>query len=452
MTRTPSSSVDRAIVRLALPTLATLLAEPTLVFVDSVMVGRLGTVPLAGLSLAATILTTLVGICIFLSYATTASTARAIGAGQPKRALRYGVDGLWVATALGIVLAAALMAWTDPIINLFGPEPDVAHQAARYLQTSAWGLPGMLIVLAGTGTLRGLLDAKTPLYVATAGALANIPLNFVLIYTLDLKIAGAGLGTAIAQTLMGVILGAVVMAKARREGGVALLPTGAGVLSSLTDAVPLIIRTLSLRLALLITVWSATALGTTALAAHQIVTSTWNFAAYGLDSLAIAAQALVGQALGRADADEVRAVLNRCLAWGLRVGAVVGLGIAALSWILPRMIVEDPAVSSLTTQTLWICAATMPIAAIAWMLDGVLIGAGDTPWLAWLMIVALVVYVPVVALLAGPFSGTGPTGLLWLWAGYAVIHMGTRALTLWFRSRSDAWLKLGMPGTTRETE
>ena len=100
--------VDAEILKLALPSLATLLAEPLLVAADSTMVGRLGTTPLAGLSLSSTILTTLVGLCIFLAYASTAATARLVGAGKPKQGLRQGIDSLWLAAGLGIILGAIL--------------------------------------------------------------------------------------------------------------------------------------------------------------------------------------------------------------------------------------------------------------------------------------------------------------------------------------------------------
>lgn len=437
-----TTRIDRQIVSLALPTLATLLAEPTLILVDTALVGRLGIDPLAGLSLASTILTTMVGICIFLSYATTASTARYFGAGKPARALRLGMDGVWLAIGLGIVLMLTLLFFGKTILSWFGPEAAVLHESTRYLSASAWGLPGMLIVLAATGTVRGMLDTKTPLYVATAGALANIPLSYLLIYPAGLGVAGAGYGTALAQTGMGLALGAVVARAAYRQK-VSLLPSGAGVLKSLRDSIPLIIRTLSLRVSILLTVTAATALGTTALAAHQIINSIWNFAAYGLDALAIAAQALVGQALGASAPERVRQVLSRCLWWGIGVGAVLGVVLALASPFVPRAFTGSGEVASWAMWGLVVCAVGLPIASIAYMLDGILIGAGDTRYLAWMMILALVLYTPVPLALAGPGADLGMVGLIALWAGYAGIFMGARSLTLYFRTRGDRWIVLG---------
>lgn len=434
--------IDRAIAALALPSLGTLLAEPLLVAVDSTMVGRLGTVPLAGLALASTVLTAVVGICIFLTYATTAATARYVGAGDRERGLRQGIDGMWLGLGLGVVLGAVLWIFGPTILGWFNPEADVLHQASLYLRASAFGLPGMLLVLAANGTLRGFADARTPLVASTAGALANIPLNAVLIYPAGLGIAGAGYGTAIAQTGMGFFLAWTVARRARKLG-VAMTPSGAGVLASLRDAGPLIIRTLSLRSAIILQIMAATALGTAALAANQIVQTMWNFAAYGLDSLAIAAQILVGQALGAGDKARVRMILGRCLKLGALGGAALGLVLAAASWLISALMTPDAHVASLATQAMWVTSAALPIASAAYMLDGVLIGAGDTKKLAIYMLSALLAFAPAAFLIAGPGAELGRAGLLLLWAAYGGLFMAVRGGTMLLRTRGDEWMRLG---------
>lgn len=440
MTET-SRDIDRSIRKLALPSLATLLAEPALIAVDTTMVGRLGTNPLAGLSLASTVLTTIVGICIFLSYATTAATARYVGSGEPAKGLRQGIDGMWLGFGLGVVLGGLLAAFAPAILGWFGPEPAVLDQAVLYARASAIGLPGMLLVLAANGTLRGFADTRRPLIAATAGALVNIPLNAALIYGADMGVTGAGLGTAIVQTLMGTYL-AVVVNKLARKHEVSLKPSGAGVLTSLKDAIPLIVRTLSLRGAILLHISAATSLGTLALAANQIVMTMWNFAAYGLDALATAAQILVGQGLGSRNRERVRMVLRRNLVYGLRVGVVLGVVLAGLSFVIPQVMTLDDDVAWLATQTMWVTSAALPIAAVSYMLDGVLIGAGDTKKLAGYMIGALVAFTPVALFFMGPGATWGTTGMILLWVGYAALFMAVRGATMLWRVRKDAWMGL----------
>ncbi|XCB29170.1 MATE family efflux transporter [Arcanobacterium hippocoleae] len=369
--------IDRSIAKLALPSLGTLLVEPLLVAVDSTMVGHLGTKELAGLALASTLLNTLIGLCIFLTYATTASTAHFVGKGNPAKAARLGIDGIWLALGLGSALSLFLFFAAAPLLSLFKPNPEVLPQAVAYLQASAFGFPAMLLVLASTGALRGFSDTKSPLIASTAGALINIPLNAVFIYAAGLGVAGAGYGSALAQAGIGIFL-TWRFAQIARKQNISLFPSGDGVLKSLHDSAPLIIRTLSLRTALLLQIAAAAALGTAALAANQIVMSMWNFAAYGLDSLAIAAQILIGQGLGSSDAQKVRMILSRCLRWSVRAGIILGCIFIAISFFVPHLMSIDASVQKLSMHTMRLTSLALPIGAVTYMLDGILIGAGDT--------------------------------------------------------------------------
>ena len=211
--------LDRQILSLAAPALGSLVAEPLFVLIDSAMVGHLGATSLAGLSLASTVLTTVVGLFVFLAYATTATTARLFGAGDRRGGLRAGIDGAWLAALLGLGAAVLLEAGAPRVVAAMGAGGDVAGAASAYLRASAPGIPGMLVVYAATGTLRGLLDTRTPFVVASAGAVLNVGLNAVLLYGVGMGIAGSGLGTAITQGIMAVALMTPVVRAARRPAG-----------------------------------------------------------------------------------------------------------------------------------------------------------------------------------------------------------------------------------------
>src|SRR5690606_23626046 len=219
-------------------------------------VGRLGAPELAGLALAGTVQTTVVGLCVFLAYATTASVARSLGARDRRRAMRLGVDGMWLALGLGVVLATALWLVAPAAVRLLGSPDAVTPHAIAYLRWSAPGLPGMLTVLAATGVLRGMLDTRTPLWVAVGGAVLNAVLSMVLVLGVGMGVAGSGLGTAIAQVTMGVVLTAVVV-RGTRAAGVPLRPSAGGVRNGLRTGTPLLVRTVSLRLAMLMAAWVA---------------------------------------------------------------------------------------------------------------------------------------------------------------------------------------------------
>ncbi|WP_418275422.1 MATE family efflux transporter [Isoptericola jiangsuensis] len=433
--------LDREILALAVPALGALVAEPLFVLVDSAVVGHLGTAQLAGLSLASTLLVTLVGLCVFLAYATTAAVARRLGAGAEREALQSGIDGMWLALGLGVVLAAALYLAAPQAVSALGAEGAVAAHAVTYLRWSAPGLPGMLLVLAATGVLRGLQDTRTPLWVAAGGAIANAVGSVTLVYGVGMGIAGSALATTTAQLAMAVVLGAVVVTGARRRGA-SLRPHQAGIWANAVAGAPLFVRTASLRLAILLTVWVATGLGAVSLAGHQVVNSLWGLSAFALDALAIAAQALVGHGLGSGDLERVRGVLRRCLQWGVGAGAVMGVVLAAAGWWIAPLFSPDPDVRVAVALALGVTALFMPMAGWVFVLDGVLIGAGDGRFLAWAGMLTLVVYAPV-ALAVRAWAPDGAAGLAWLWAAFAGVFMLARAVTTGLRARGERWMVTG---------
>ena len=464
-----STSLNRQVLSLALPALGALIAEPLFVLADSAMVGHLGAVSLAGLSLASSILTTTVGLFVFLAYATTATTARLFGAGRRIEGLRAGVDGMWLALLLGLG-AGAFLGLTAPwLTEAMGAHGPVAQAAIAYLRASCPGLPGMFVVLAATGVLRGLLDTRTPFVVATGGAVLNIVVNAILLYGVGMGIAGSGAGTAIAQTAMALALAGPI-ARTARAAGVGLLPHREGLRASLGSGTPLLIRSLSLRVAILATVWAATALGDVSLAAHQVVNALWTFAAFALDALAVAAQALIGTALGqaqRSDADSATSdtevdiaadtdtqsasatagwsideLLRRLLAWGAGTGVLIGVLMAAGAAWLPHVFTSDPGVITAATPTLLVAASALPLAGVVYLLDGVLMGAGDGRYLAWAGLLTLVPYVPLALLIGGgALPGVVGTisGLVLLWIAFAWVFMAARGATTYLRSRGTAW-------------
>ncbi len=428
-----------------MPAFLALVAEPMFLLADAAVVGHLGTAELAGLGLAAVVLQTFVGLCVFLAYGTTASVARHLGAGDRRAGLAQGIDGLWLALIIGALATLVGVLATDPMIEAFGAGEAVNGFGQTYLRIAFLGTTPLLLMLAATGVLRGLQDTRTPMVVALTGNALNVALNVVLVFGVGswagLGIAGAAWGSVLAQLLSAAALVAVVVRGARRERA-SLRPDLAGIRTAGRASVPLLIRTLTLRAALLVTalaVSRGTSDGVTvSVATHQLAMTIWTFLAFVLDAVAIAAQALTGRSLGSGEREATRAITRRMVQWGVWSGVVTGVGLALASPWLGNLFTSDPAVRNALIPILLVVAVGQPIAGLVFVLDGVLIGAGDGRFLAWAGAAALAVHAPLVLLVA--YSSNS---LVAIWVVFSFGFMTMRALTLAHRARQDAWMVLG---------
>lgn len=428
---------DRELLALAVPTFATLITEPLLVLADTAFIGHVGSIPLAGLGLGANVLGVVTGLCVFLAYSTTSVVARRVGGGDDRGAFDAGRDGMALGLLLGAVLAALIIWWAPVIIGWYRPSPEVAAQAVGYLRFVVLGLPFQLVVLASTGLLRGLQDARAPLVVAIGVNFTNIALDALLIYGFGMGIRGSATATATAQACSAVVLVAVIARRARRSGAT-LLPSLRGMGEAAAHGGWLVVRTAGLWVSLTATTVVASHLGSHVLAAHQVANSLWTFIAFALDALAIACQALVARHLGAGDAGGARTVMVRALGWGCAQAVLVGLVLIAVRPLVIALFTPDPALEALLMGALVVIACLQPLASAVFVLDGVLIGAGDTRFLALAGLVVVAVHLPMLVLVDHYRAG-----LVWLWIAYGGFLLA-RGVTLALRARSGRWLRVGV--------
>ena len=431
---------DRRILALAVPALGTLATEPLYVLVDTAIVGRLGTVPLGGLALASTVLTTLLWVFNFLAYGTTARVAFLTGQGQPRAAAAVAAQGLWLAGAIGITLAAVILAGGRALAGVLGGEGAILEAATTYLRISALGMPAVLIALVGHGYLRGLSDTRTPLVVVVVANVLNVVLEVVLVYGADLGVAGSAWGTVVAQLLAAAWFLALV---GRRVLGVdaRLAPVWAEMRRLVVVGRHLFVRTGALLGTLAASTAVAARVDAATLGAHQITLQVFTFLALAVDALAIAAQALVGTSLGAGRTDEAVDTGGRLLRLGVVAGGAIGLALAASSWLLPHAFTADPAVARRATVALLLLAALQVPAALTFVLDGVLMGASDFRFLQWCTAGAALAFVPfAVAVLA-----EHRLGIAGIWVGLTA-WMAVRTLANGVRFRQLGWIGLPASG------
>jgi len=427
------SAYDREIVLLALPALGALAAEPLYLLADTAIVGHLGTPQLAALALAATILSSLVSLCIFLTYGTTARVTRLHGAGDERAANALAAQAIWLASSVGLVVTAAVIVLAHPLVALLGGGGDVAALAVRYLRIATLGVPFALVALAGQGWLRGVGNLRTPLVIIVAANGVNIVLEVLFVYGFDWGLDGSAVGTVIAQAGMGAAFVTVLL----RAPADSRAPDPARIRSLVTIGAQLFVRTAALLGCFVFATAICARIGQASLGAHQIAFQLFGFLALVLDAIAIAGQVIVGRALGAGDTEAAYAAARRMLEWSVGAGVLIGGILLALIGVLPGVFTDDPAVIE-RAHAMWpLFCLLWPPAAVVFALDGILIGAGDTRYLALAMVVSAAVYLPL-AVGALAFDW----GIVGVWCALLAL-MGMRLATLAVRFAGRRWALAG---------
>jgi putative MATE family efflux protein len=415
--------LDRRILTLALPALGALLVEPLYNLTDSAIVGHLGRAPLGALAVAGGALTVVWWTAAFIEMATVTVVAQRRGAGDTEAARRDVGAAYVLSIALGVAAALFVVGLAVPITDVLGARGVVARDAVLYLRISAIGMVPLVASFAGTGHLNGLGNTRRPFEIALVANAINVALEVVLVYVVHLGIAGSAWGTVAAQIAAAALFAASSLTAPLRPSR----PRAGDLARMARDGVPLTIRTVALGLALLSSTAVAARLGGAILAGHQIALQIWLLLALALDALAVPAQIFVGEAVGALDRAQAVAVGRRTLWLGLAVGTALGLLTIGLAGVLPAVFSADAGVRHEATLALLLCGAQQPIAALAFVLDGLLLGAADYRTLRAAMIVALCGFVPLATVTLRVHS----LGIVGVWL----------ALTCWLIVRTAVLLR-----------
>jgi putative MATE family efflux protein len=427
------SQYDREILRLAVPALGALAAEPLYVLVDTAIVGHLGRPQLAALGIAATVLTGLFGVFNFLQYGTTAQVGRASGAGEARAANRLGAQALWLSLGFGLAIAAGVIALAPQVVELMGGKGDTAGYSVTYIRIAALGLPFAFLALGGQGYLRGVADLRTPLLIVIAANVVNLVLEVLFVYGFGWGIRGSAWGTVIAQAGMGAAFIFVILRAAHGD----TRPSRQLMRRLLVIGRHIFVRTAALLSAFTLAGAVIARFGDASLAAHQIAFQLWIFLALVLDAIAIAGQVLVGRRLGAGDSERAYGAGLRMIWLSVYAGVVFGAVMLALEGVLPYVFTSDETVVE-RAQAIWPLFALMqPLNGAVFALDGILIGAGDGRYLMWSMVASFAASASV-ALAALAFDW----GIVGVWSALFILICFRLGLMLW-RFRGRRWLVTG---------
>ena len=432
------SAVGRSLWSLALPVLPVLAAEPVYLLIDGVVVGRLGQAELAALGAGSLVLLVLGTQMNFLSYGTTARAARLYGAGRTRQAVAEGVQASWIALVVGSVVVAAVYAFMGPITRALSADPMVAAEATRWLRVAVWGIPLILLTAAGNGWMRGVQRVRAPLLLVLAGVGVSLSGCLVLVPGVGPFPALGLLGSAVSNLAgQAVTAGGFVVALVRTRPA-SLAPRAEVIVGQLRMGADLVIRTASFQVTFAVATTTAAVAGVATLGAHHLAQQTWSLYSLVLDSVAIAAQSLIGAALGAGHADRGRRIARAVTWWSFGLGVVLASVTVALRVPIADLLTSDPAVAGQLRIALTGMAVVLVPAAVVFGLDGVLLGAGDTAYLRTSTVIAALGFFLPVLVVAHHLRW----GLPGIWAGMGAFILA-RLVAVARRTRSDRWTVTG---------
>ncbi|ALE34187.1 multidrug transporter MatE [Lawsonella clevelandensis] len=444
---TPSQHLSQHLIpdllRLALPALVVLAAEPLYVLFDTALVGHLGAVELAALAAGGTVLAVVSSQLTFLSYETTARSARFYGAGEARLARQEGVQASWLALLVGVSILVIMQIFLEPIAQLLTGGGELASDTVLWLRIALGGVPFILLSMAGNGWMRGVQEVRRPPIFVVIGFGLSAVLCPALIYGWwglpALGLHGSAWANVVGQSATGLLF-LVALIRTARQYQLSWKPQWSVVREQLHMGKDLIVRSLGFQVCFLSVSAVAARIGAETLAAHQIVWQIWVFTSLLLDSIAIAAQSLVGESLGAQRTTETSRLGRQIVVSGTLFATVIAFAYAALHSVIPKIFTHDSAVLTQASIPWWFMVCLLPVAGAVFACDGVLLGAGDAAFLRNVTAAAAFgCYLPMIWL-----SYSMHWGLAGLWSGF-VLFIVVRAVAGLIRQRRGKWLIYGTP-------
>ena len=418
-----------------------LASQPLLSIGDTAMIGRLGVEPLAARAVGAAIIGGIYWIFTFLSFGTTSLVGHHHGANDFKACGETYFHALCLALLGGLAVACAGLLFAPQLYSLMGAVSNVAAEGVPYFRIYIASAPFTFIFFASVGFFRGTLDTRTPMMIAFLISGTHLLLDYGLIYGNfgfpRLGIRGAAVAAWVGQfvgaaTCLGIFFFSRSTAEYRR----------AKWRLSLTRLRPLFrigsdlaIRTGALRGSLVFATSCTARMGASVLSAHEIAFQLMLLGSDVIDGLAVAGQALVAKYLGSAQKETAYAMGKTLILCGAVAGLIFGIAFLGAQDAIVSFFTNSPDVKLLLGGgVILLVALFQPLNGIVFVLDGLLIGARDTRFLMWAMLIgALGIFVTI-----SWMSLHWGWGLIGIWAGVGAL-MSWRLVTLLYRFVSRSW-------------
>jgi MATE family multidrug resistance protein len=436
-----SRSHVKDILHLAVPAMLALASQPLLSIGDTAMIGRLGVEPLAARAVGAAIIGGIYWIFTFLSFGTTTLVGYHHGAQDFRACGETYLHALFLALLGGMAVACAGLLFATSLYSAMGAEANVIEEGVPYFRIYIASAPFTFIFFGSVGFFRGIQNTRTPMMIAFIVSGIHLLLDYGLIYGNfgfpRLGIRGAGIAAWVGQLVgaavcMGIFFFSRSMVAYRaikwRVSLIRLRPL-------FRIGSDLAIRTGALRGSLVFATSCTARMGASVLSAHEIAFQLMLLCSDVIDGLAVAGQALVAKYLGAGQKETAMAMGKTLIVCGAVAGLIFGVAFLGGQDAIVSFFTNSPEVKLLLAAgVILLVAVFQPLNGMVFVLDGLLIGARDTRFLMWAMLVgALGIFVPI-----SWMSLHWGWSLMGIWTGVAAL-MSWRLVTLLYRFFSRKW-------------
>lgn len=380
--------------QLAIPAIVAGIIEPVISLTDTVVAGHipihteetLGAVGIVGSFIAA-----MVWIFAQTSNAIASVVAQGYGQKRISRLKALVSQFVYFNLMVSILFSILFSVFAEELFFLYGVEGKLLGICLQYFNIRIWGFPFTLLTLTLYGVFRGYQNTSWAMKISLIGGLANAVLDVFFVFQLHWNVEGVALASVISQFLMFVI-SIMVLFRQTPFRLVRLLPIHPNFFTTLKMSLDLLLRTMSLQVALFLAFRVATKLGVlennSTVAAHTLLIQIWMFSAFFLDGYSSAGSALAGKLFGAKQYDTMVLLVKDLLKIVFIIGGVLAIVYIVFYNPIGLLLTKNAQVLALFYTSFWIVGIMQPINSIAFLFDGIYKGIGRTQPLRNVLIIA----------------------------------------------------------------
>ncbi|MCP4911622.1 MAG: MATE family efflux transporter [Oligoflexia bacterium] len=408
----------RELILFSLPSIFSSLLEPLASIVDNALIGRMSTSWLASLALALALLNSITWMFNFLVHGPTQAVSDHEAQNNPELLAKRVKVSLVLALIVGVLCSLFLTFFQDQLFAVAGGSTELRENFDQYFNVRVYGHTFLILGVTTLSILRGLGRVKASFWLTMLTTGANIILTSLFLFVFEMGIMGAALGT-ILSGILGLIISTILIFQDERikQNFFKVQMDKNNILRFGKNSLNLLGRSGMLSITFFVSTKVAANVGTTELATHQILLSSWLFVSFFLDGLAITGNIWGARLYGKGDFQN----LSLCFKRLLLMGGVLGLVFTVIYYFFDQSILNiftnDQSVIQAGLQIWWLIVFAQIISAIAFVYDGLIFGLEGFDFLRTHMIIGvLVIVVPQM------YYAYEAKQLFWIWSALVTLN------------------------------